>query len=112
MLGSLLIGAVAGLTLTPERLGWHPDARIFVMVGICGGFTTFSAFSLQVVEMIHLGNLGPAFGYVSGLCCFLGATADAAGAVSTQNTHVLPGRGRSMLLTSRFDGQDIYAVNQ
>ncbi len=75
VLGSLLIGAVAGLTLTPERLGWHPDARIFLMVGICGGFTTFSAFSLQVVEMIHLGDLGPAFGYVAGsvLLC-LGAT--------------------------------------
>ena len=75
VLGSLVIGVVAGLTLTPERLGWHPDMRIFLMVGICGGFTTFSAFSLQVVEMIHLGDLGPAFGYVAGsvLLC-LGAT--------------------------------------
>ena len=75
ILGSLVIGVVAGLTLTPERLNWHPDARIFLMVGICGGFTTFSAFSLQVVEMIQLGNLGAALGYVaSSVVLCLGAT--------------------------------------
>lgn len=66
VLGSLVIGVVAGLTLTPERMGWHPDARIFLMVGICGGFTTFSAFSLQVVEMIQLGDFGSALAYVAG----------------------------------------------
>ncbi len=65
-LGSLVIGIVAGLTLTPERLGWHPDLRIFLMVGICGGFTTFSAFSLQVVEMLQIGDIGPALLYVAG----------------------------------------------
>ena len=64
VLGSLLIGAVAGLTLTPERLDWHPNVRIFLMVGVCGGFTTFSAFSLQVVEMFQIGDLAPAFGYI------------------------------------------------
>lgn len=33
-LGSAVIGLVAGLTLEPARLGWHPDYRIFMMVGI------------------------------------------------------------------------------
>ena len=65
VIGSLVIGVVAGLTLTPERLDWHPNVRIFLMVGICGGFTTFSAFSLQVVEMLELGNFGAAVFYVA-----------------------------------------------
>ena len=66
VLGSLVIGVVAGLTLTPARLGWHPDLRIFLMVGICGGFTTFSAFSLQTVELLQGGDFGAAFGYIAG----------------------------------------------
>lgn len=64
-LGSLVIGVVGALTLTPERLGWHPDARIFLMVGVCGGFTTFSAFSLQNVELIQSGDIGAAFFYMA-----------------------------------------------
>jgi fluoride exporter len=51
VLGSFVIGGVAGLTLTPARMGMHPDVRIFLMVGVCGGFTTFSAFSLQTLEL-------------------------------------------------------------
>ena len=66
MLGSLVIGAVAGVTLTPERMGLHPDVRVFVMVGICGGFTTFSSFSLQTLELIQAGEMGPALLYVAG----------------------------------------------
>ncbi len=57
VLGSFVIGLVAGLTLGPERLGWHPDVRIFVMTGLCGGFTTFSAFSLQTVELVQSGEV-------------------------------------------------------
>ena len=53
MLGSFVIGLVAGITLTPARMGMHPDVRIFLMIGICGGFTTFSAFSLQTLELAH-----------------------------------------------------------
>ena len=64
--GSFIIGLVAGLTLTPERVGMHPDVRIFLMVGICGGFTTFSAFSLQTLELLQNGELWPAAGYVVG----------------------------------------------
>lgn len=76
VLGSLVIGLVAGLTLTPLRVGWHPDVRIFLMTGICGGFTTFSAFSLQAVELLQAGNIVAAFGYMAAsvLLC-LAATA-------------------------------------
>jgi fluoride exporter len=56
VLGSFVIGGVAGVTLTPARMGLHPDLRVFLMVGICGGFTTFSAFSLQTLELMQNGD--------------------------------------------------------
>ena len=73
ILGSFVIGMVAGLTLTPERMGIHPDLRIFLMVGICGGFTTFSAFSLQTLELMQAGAVVPALLYVTAsvLLCVL-----------------------------------------
>jgi len=64
VLGSLVIGGVAGVTLTPERMGMHPDLRIFLMVGICGGFTTFSAFSLQTLELLQTGATTVAMIYI------------------------------------------------
>ena len=63
VVGSLVIGLVAGLTLQPDRLQWHPDARIFLMTGVCGGFTTFSAFSLQTLELMQVGEGVAACGY-------------------------------------------------
>ncbi len=66
VLGSFVIGLVAGLTLTPARVGIHPDLRIFLMTGVCGGFTTFSAFSLQTLELIQAGDVVPAMGYAIG----------------------------------------------
>ena len=36
------------------------DVRVFVMVGICGGFTTFSSFSLQTLGLIQEGEWGRA----------------------------------------------------
>ena len=51
--GSLLIGVVAGC-----NSGWMAgeNTRKFLMVGICGGFTTFSAFSLQTLELVQKGE--------------------------------------------------------
>jgi fluoride exporter len=66
VLGSLVIGLVAGLTLSPARVGLHPDVRIFLMTGVCGGFTTFSAFSLQTLELMQAGEDVPALGYAIG----------------------------------------------
>src|SRR5579859_5948413 len=66
VLGSFVIGLVAGITLTPERIGMHPDIRIFLMTGVCGGFTTFSAFSLQTLELLQSGDVVPALGYAIG----------------------------------------------
>lgn len=64
VLGSFVIGLIAGLTLTPERLGWHPAVRVFLMTGFCGGFTTFSAFSLQALELLREGEVVPALAYM------------------------------------------------
>jgi CrcB protein len=66
VLGSLVIGLVAAATLTPERIAMHPTMRVFLMTGVCGGFTTFSAFSLQTLELMQAGELVPAFGYAIG----------------------------------------------
>lgn len=73
IVGSFVIGWVAGATITPERMGMHPDLRIFLMVGVCGGFTTFSAFSLQMLELLQTGYVVPALLYAAGsvLLCLL-----------------------------------------
>jgi CrcB protein len=51
VLGSFAIGFYATLTGPDGRIVASFGARAFVMVGICGGFTTFSAFSLQTLEL-------------------------------------------------------------
>ena len=55
LFGSLVIGFFA--TLIRDRLPVPIEARAFVMVGLCGGFTTFSAFSLQTLELARAGRL-------------------------------------------------------
>jgi CrcB protein len=77
VVGSFIIGLVAAVTLTPARVPMHPDLRVFLMVGVCGGFTTFSAFSLQTLELLQAGDSWPALGYVfsSVLLCVCGAWA-------------------------------------
>ena len=66
VLGSGIIGLVAAVTLAPARVALHPDLRVFLMVGMCGGFTTFSAFSLQTLELLQAGDTGSAAFYVGG----------------------------------------------
>ena len=71
--GAMVIGVVAALTLIPGRSALHPDMRLFLMTGLCGGFTTFSAFSLQTLDLLQAGALGSALGYIAGsvLLCLL-----------------------------------------
>jgi fluoride exporter len=70
VVGSAIIGLVAAATLTPARVAMHPDLRVFLMVGICGGFTTFSAFSLQTLELLQSGDIWPAACYIMGSIVF------------------------------------------
>jgi len=52
---SLIIGFFATLSGPGGRLDVDPSMRLFVMVGLCGGYTTFSAFSLQTLSLMQEG---------------------------------------------------------
>jgi CrcB protein len=56
IVGSFVIGLVAFLTTPVGRVAMSFDIRAFILAGICGGFTTFSAFSLQTFELMRTGN--------------------------------------------------------
>ena len=55
--GSFIIGFYSALTGPDGRLLASPRQRQFVMVGICGGYTTFSAFSLETLRLVQSGNV-------------------------------------------------------
>jgi CrcB protein len=63
--GSFVIGLFAALTGGDGAFSTPPDIRTFVMVGLCGGFTTFSAFSLQTLELAQAGEMMRAGAYVT-----------------------------------------------
>ena len=63
--GSFIIGLFATLTMASGAVPASPNARLFVMTGLCGGFTTFSAFSLQSVELMRSGSWLPAIAYMA-----------------------------------------------
>lgn len=54
--GSLAIGALATLLGPDGKLLASPDVRAFLMIGICGGYTTFSSFSLQTLNLLRDGH--------------------------------------------------------
>ena len=61
--GSLLMGLFIGW-LARTTPAWQADARLFVAVGVLGGFTTLSSFSLDTVVLIERGEVGQAALYV------------------------------------------------
>lgn len=62
--GSFAIGFYAVLSEPAEAPNAHVRFRQFVMTGICGGYTTFSMFSLETFRMLHAGALLQAALYV------------------------------------------------
>lgn len=62
--GSFAIGVIAAVTGPDSRFVVSPNVRNFLMVGICGGYTTFSSFSLQTLDLIRNRDFGEAFGNV------------------------------------------------
>jgi CrcB protein len=66
IIGSFVIGFFGTLTGPDGRVFVGSTARQFVMVGICGGFTTFSSFSLQTLNLVNDSEWLSAGGYVGG----------------------------------------------
>lgn len=71
--GSFAIGVFAAMADEPGRFSLSPAMRQFLMVGICGGYTTFSSFSVQTLELMRGGQPLHAAGNVVGsvLLCLL-----------------------------------------
>lgn len=55
--GTFVIGLAGTLTLANGRYPLSETARLFIMVGLCGGYTTFSSFSLQTLDLLRGGAL-------------------------------------------------------
>jgi CrcB protein len=55
--GSFVIGFFATLTGPDGRVFVGTEIRQFVMVGLCGGYTTFSSFSLQTLNLVRDGEM-------------------------------------------------------
>ena len=62
IIGCLLIGVVFGLA---EKGNLTDEWKLFLTTGILGGFTTFSAFSVETIELLRTGHLAYALTYVS-----------------------------------------------
>lgn len=62
ILGSLIIGIAAGLWDPAER---RTATGMFLITGFCGGFTTFSTFSLQTLELIQKNDMAKAGGNIA-----------------------------------------------
>jgi CrcB protein len=76
ILGSMALGVFSAICLIK---GWGGTTRLFFAVGLCGGFTTFSTFSFEVVDAIYERSWRLAIGYAISsviLCvcgCYVGA---------------------------------------
>lgn len=67
ILGSLIIGVVFGFGL--KNLNFENNWKLFLASGICGGFTTFSAFSVENIQLIQEGKWSWSLLYI--LCSVL-----------------------------------------
>lgn len=62
VIGSFAIGVLLGLS--ESRVGLSPELRLMLVTGVLGGFTTFSAFSWEMLALLRGGQPAHAFGYV------------------------------------------------
>jgi CrcB protein len=64
--GALVMGFFAAISLQEGRFLVPPSARLFVMTGVCGGYTTFSTFSLETLNLMRDGEWSRALGNIVG----------------------------------------------
>ena len=63
LVGSLMVGLIFGYA---ERFQWmNPEWRLFLAIGFCGSFTTFSSFAFDNLRLLEDGNYYQLFWYVS-----------------------------------------------
>ncbi|EJF89361.1 fluoride efflux transporter CrcB [Bartonella tamiae] len=55
IIGSFIIAFFGALSIVGAKFPMSENLRLFVLVGLCGGFTTFSSFSLQSIELLREG---------------------------------------------------------
>jgi len=68
VIGCIIIGMIAVAASKNDLL--NPHLLLFLKVGLCGGFTTFSTFALETSDLIKAGNMGLALLYVFGSVMF------------------------------------------
>ena len=75
ILGAVLIGFVVGMAAGHDELS--PNVVLFWKTGVCGGFTTFSTFSLEAFNLLEAGRTLAAVSYMllSVVCCLIGVVA-------------------------------------
>ncbi|GAN52736.1 fluoride efflux transporter CrcB [Tanticharoenia sakaeratensis] len=107
--GSFVIGYAAMLTAADSRFAASPELRAFILVGLCGGFTTFSSFSQQTVDLLRDARPLAAFANVamSMVLCFAATACGYALATATR-TSTLASRptwidGEMAVLTTLHD---------
>ena len=70
--GSFVVGLLAAMSVPEGRWFITPSARVFLMIGLCGGYTTFSSFSLQTLTLVQEGEwLRAATNSVASVVCCL-----------------------------------------
>jgi fluoride exporter len=87
--GCIVIGFFATLTGPDGHWFVRSETRQFSMTGLCGGFTTFSSFSLQTLNLAHEGDWPRAAAYVvaSVVVCLLGVWRGHIGAAFLNQPH-------------------------
>ena len=76
ILDILLMGIIMGMSMKNDHFPEY--LRLFLAAGVCGGFTTFSAFSYENIVLLRSGNYAVAFLYVTAAvifciaACFIG----------------------------------------
>ena len=63
ILGSFLIGILFGISM--KNIHFNNYWKVFFITGVCGGFTTFSAFSIENIQLIQQGRFSLSFLYIT-----------------------------------------------